>query len=562
MLPRRYALLAMLAAVGCRDTTAPGPLLPAIKIQSPVSGAVIGDTIVQLRGTAEAPGAVDWVEITYNYANQPSTSTILYRYDEHYRSDGTIDSQSRVPFEAQLRMYAGARQVTVRMEYRIRRDEPIGNPERSTSVTVPFRIWKRPVLRLDTELPDTLYARAFTLIAGSVGLDTSPKVDLVIDPGTTNELHVDAKYPGPYPTTGAVDGPYPRLFDLADALSNGPHRLVLRLSDEMGAADSIVRNFVTYVAPVTYTVAPLPGLGGNDSDARDVNTTGDAAGWALDAGGVSRPVLWKGGAVTALATSSTALSGQAYSLNDVGDIVGAVDDTVDTGHCKRAIRWTTSTWRYVDVGRSLCDKAAMRVNASGATLVVLPYSWYGDTTAWVVRDSAVAYFQNFDPSQWLNDRGLLSLNDRGEVAGAQRNDYGTPTPFSSGPAIARPTFRALDNVGHPAGALAGLNNASQAVGAYAGTLFFSPQPGSALVDLNPYLLARSTPVALTENGSVLAFDPTDHAAYIWRAGRTYRVAIDADWSLDSVSAMNDAGVIVGHATQLSTGRTGAVIMRP
>jgi hypothetical protein len=59
MLLRRYALLALLAAVSCRETTAPdGPTTPAIRIESPVSGVVIGDTIVQLRGVAEAPGGI------------------------------------------------------------------------------------------------------------------------------------------------------------------------------------------------------------------------------------------------------------------------------------------------------------------------------------------------------------------------------------------------------------------------------------------------------------------------------------------------------------------------
>lgn len=558
MLFRRYALVALLAAVSCRDTTAPGVSEPAIRIESPASGVVVGDTIVRLRGVAEAPGAVDWVEVTYDYANQSGTSMILYRYDEHYRPDGTIDSQSRFEFDVPLRMNAGARLVTIRMDYRTSRDEPIGNPERSISVTVPFRIWQKPVLKLWRGLPDTLYGRSLSLIVGSVGVDSLPSADLFIDPGTADERHVAAtnRFPGTYSSPDSTAGYFPWVFDLSDALPNGRHRLVLRLKDEMGAADSLVRSFVTYVAPLTYTVSSLTGLGGNDSDARDVNATGDAAGWALDAGGVSRAVLWKGNAVTALPTSSTALSGQSWSLNDVGDIVGAVDDTVGTGHCKRATRWTTSSWRYVDVAPSPCYKVAMRVNATGATLVVDElgaWSW-GDTTAWLVRDSGVTYFQNVVAPVWLNDRG--------EVAGAARGSDGVARPFSTGPSVAKPSFRPPSSLGHPFGELDGLNNAEQALGSYSGTLYFSPQPGAALVDLNPYLLSRSTLVRLTENGSVLAFDPTEHAAYIWRGGKTYRVAIDADWALDSVSAMNDAGVIVGHATQRSTGRTTAVILQP
>lgn len=521
-----------------------------------MSGVIVGDTIVQLRGMAEAPGAVDWVEVTYDDANQSVKSIILYRYDEHFKPDGTIDSPTRFPFDTQLRMAAGARQVTIRMQYRVSPDEPIGNESGSISVTVPFRIWKKPVLKLWAELTDTLYGRSLSLFIGSIGLDKTPSVEMFIDPGTPEERHVGATDRRQYAPSSSdpTSTDFPWVIDPTEAVTNGPHRLVLRLSDEMGAVDSLVRTFVTDVAPLAYTVSPLSGVGGTDSDALDLNTDGDVVGWALDAGGASSAVLWKDGAVTSLPKSSAAQSAQAYSLNDVGDIVGTVDDTVGTGHCRRAIRWTTSTWHYVDVAKSLCNKVAVRVNASNATLVVGGASWFGDTTAWLVRDSAVTYFQNLDPSVWLNDRG--------EVAGAQRNSYDTPYPFSSGPDIARPNFRPPLAVGHPAGGLVGLNDASQALGYFSGTLYFSPQPGSALVDLNPYLLGRSMPVRLTENGSVLAFDSTEHAAYIWRGGRTYRVAIDADWALDRVSAMNNAGVIVGHATQRSTGRTTAVIMRP
>src|SRR3954447_22629835 len=124
---RRLAFLALLAVVSCHDTpTEPAvPAEPAIHIDSPVSGETIGDTIVLLRGVAEAPGSVDWVEVGYDYQNQTGNSINFYRYDEHFNPDGSIQSTTRVPFEAQLHMRAGTKQVVVTMWYRTNRDDPI-----------------------------------------------------------------------------------------------------------------------------------------------------------------------------------------------------------------------------------------------------------------------------------------------------------------------------------------------------------------------------------------------------------------------------------------------------
>lgn len=74
-------------------------------------------------------------------------------------------------------------------------------------------------------------------------------------------------------------------------------------------------------------------------------------------------------------------------------------------------------------------------------------------------------------------------------------------------------------------------------------------------DLNAYLHAAA-PVRVTDDGTVLAFDARINTAFLRRAGRTTRVAVSTPgWTLRRVTSMNDAGVIVGFATETGTGRT-------
>ena len=80
--------------------------------------------------------------------------------------------------------------------------------------------------------------------------------------------------------------------------------------------------------------------------------------------------------------------------------------------------------------------------------------------------------------------------------------------------------------------------------------------------LNPFF-GHSTLVKILDDGTVLAFDARVGTALLWRAGRTMRIALTtAGWRLDRIASMNDAGVIVGHATELSSGRRTAVALIP
>jgi hypothetical protein len=86
------------------------------------------------------------------------------------------------------------------------------------------------------------------------------------------------------------------------------------------------------------------------------------------------------------------------------------------------------------------------------------------------------------------------------------------------------------------------------------------------VDLTLALGALRSPAGLAglnDRDEVLAFHPADSVAVLWRAGRPAVVrVVTPDWRLDSVSALNDAGQIAGHAVNVRTGAKAAVLLTP
>jgi hypothetical protein len=89
------------------------------------------------------------------------------------------------------------------------------------------------------------------------------------------------------------------------------------------------------------TVSVLPAPFGFSSYAFGLNRLGDVVGAIFpDAGGPSRPVLWRGGQLIRLGTASPDTSANARDINDAGLIVG---EAIDPGADNRAIAWSADT---------------------------------------------------------------------------------------------------------------------------------------------------------------------------------------------------------------------------
>jgi hypothetical protein len=561
-MPRRIVLGLLTAALllpgACRDpgTEPIGPVAPSLRVDAPIEAQIVDDTLLQVRGIAESPGHVARVSLKYRTSRE-TTSPFVTELPLYYYKPWSDTARSRVEFDTTVYVPAGSQDIVVDMDYRLPDAPTVPN---TMTRTVRVRVYRKPVLRIESGLADTLYQRSLSLIASMTAIDSAPKIELVIDEGTAAERRVSNRTAGttqiftPRPPRGDTTAWF---IDLRDTLSNGPHRLVFRVYDEMGVADSVVYPFVTWVASLPYTMSLLPGLGGASSDARDINASGVVAGWALDAGGTSRAVTWTSGAVTTLPTRSGAGPSKAFALNDLGAVVGSVQDTLDGVYCERATRWTSTGAQLVGVGPDFCGQLAWDIAANGAMLIrrIVPFIVSPNVNAWLVEAGTQTGLPGVLPHE---------VNDRSQVVGSIHFPGLRDEPYALGVTVKMPSVRPAN--GHISGTLVGLNHTSQALGTYGAlgiyTTFVSTVPGAAPVDLNPFL-AAATPVQVTNNGTVLSFDEPSKTVFLWRAGRTMRVSFPAGgWTLDGVAAMNDAGDIVGHATETSTGRTAAVWLRP
>lgn len=530
--------------------------IPRLMLESPVRGQTISDTLMVVKGVAEAPGGVGGVIVKYRTplpdgSLGPEQSILLYQVQ--YVS-GKFDWRDSVPFSTQIRLAPGALLLQVEMDYRLR-DSQL--QPRFLTDTLPIRVYRKPTLTIDAGVADTLYQRGLTLRATAHGIEQAPRIEVVVDAGTasarrisnfdtlTKTIEFDQRFDS---TSWRIDFP--------DTLSNGRHTLRVRLRDELGLVDSVSRSFVTYVADAPYALLALPGLSGSDADALGVNASGDVAGWARDATGFDHALLWRAGAATALPVSPTARTSRARSVNDAGDVVGVTNDTTSTGYCDRGVLWRGATWTYVGVGTNYCGQSAKVINAGGDLLILKPLS--RDTTGWIVRArGATTPLIGAYPDE---------MNAQGIVVGTQDRAGGIS---DLGPAVKYPTFRPLTSGGRLTfGEKYSINATGQIVGAYNTTLYFSATPDVEALDLNPYLgparyMSVAIPVHITDNGTILAFHEEIKTAFLWRNGKTSRVKLSTPgFTLDRVASMNDRGQIIGHAIETSTGLGRAVLLNP
>ena len=554
---------ASLLALSCAESptgvtvSAPGGRLT---IESPIADQVVGDGVVLFKGSAVADGYVESIRLSRHYVypdGRAGSDSSWYMYETQFvygpngqTASGYRDFKKNVQFSSSLRGEAGLLVIKFEMVYRL----VIGGEAHFLTDTIPLRIYRKPAIIAATTFPDTLYQRSLKLSATARGLATSPRTELSMDGGapvTTGALVAESHSADS--TTWS--------FDFPDTLANGRHTLKLRLLDEMGVADSVSRTFVTYVADAAYTVSPLPGRGGSDADALGLNASGDVAGWAKDAAGVDRAMLWQSGGSVILPMGPTARSSRAFSVNDADDVAGFISDTSGATFCDRAALWRGSGWSFVGVGSNYCGEKALAINTPGDLLLINQRARiYGkpDTLSWVIRASGtIQTFGAVSPNE---------MNAQGVIVGSQ--DYGGGvTDF--GPSVKYPTFRSLISGGRITGGHKNSINATgQIVGVYNNTLYFSSNPAVEAIDLNPYLgpaqfTSVAVPIHVTDNATILAFHDAINTAFLWRNGKTTRVRLTtAGYTLDRVKSMNDRGQIIGHAIEASTGIGRAVLLNP
>lgn len=156
----------------------------------------------------------------------------------------------------------------------------------------------------------------------------------------------------------------------------------------------------------------------------------------------------------------------------------------------------------------------LRINNRRQVLGLI-HSFYGPT---IYSTSADPVMRTFCPGS--------DLNDRGDVTALGCKGSGSTVRFDDGSYARIPD---LGRSGYWSSAATAINNRGEVAGSY------------------HFTYSGTQPVH----------------AFLWDGKQTFDVEYDSDeWRIDSVSDLNDAGVILAHATNTATGQKGAVLLHP
>jgi probable HAF family extracellular repeat protein len=396
------------------------------------------------------------------------------------------------------------------------------------TVTNPPRIaWTAP--RADTVI------NAPFIPIGVTAFGESVRIGLSLDGGAETTEGLQASSPeGAKTLTGSLEG-----------LSAGQHVVRARAYDPLTGAvlAEDTRRVTLQFQARRYSLTFLGTLGGPDSDALDLNESGDIVGSSATAAGETHAVLWRNGALT-----------------DIGTGLGTNSVAVSmSGSAKALINFT-----FPDVcgARALVWEAGATMNIRGCGIFTRDVSGNGTVVAFgpnfgaklLTRDTNYELGEkNTNFESRLNDAAWLVETSSAGTSIAQ-------APWAS-PSVRRVTSRELTSLsvsdrGDIAGSCGG--GAPSCLDA-----FFSDGSSSRL-ELETYRTA--TVAAINASRQVIANRFTlglSRWGFLWDGGQVYPIeATDAGWVVDHVAAMDERGRIVGHAVNSVTGQKGAVLLTP
>lgn len=406
-------------------------------------------------------------------------------------------------------------------------------------------------------VPDTIHTLGLYVDVRAVGLapDSSPAYSL------DGAKPVNPSAAAPYNYLRTSDSTF-TLF-VSQRLAPGPHML-----DVSAAGGHVARNFTVIRDSARYTLTALPTLGGATA-ASDLNQDGVVAGWAWGATGPSHAVTWTGTVLQRLPDSE---SSRAIGLNDRGAVVGVIQDARMTRPCLRAVIWEkggepkllraypgtqTPDTSFVCAGVGLrygscpygyCPSEAqfpVDVNNNG-TILVRGYLDIG---------GVVTNIQGGLPFSWsLNnrDQAIVSMGDALSIG---YNDFLTGINIS-----VKRDYLFSGRCARGYTSVSQVNDRSVAVGnvRFCDTRAFSVDSAGKATDLSS-ITGDLRAIALNNLGDVLL---AYNGNFILKGGRLLSIAVtEPGWTNVSVARINDAGVILGSATDAS-GITRAVLLNP
>lgn len=307
-----------------------------------------------------------------------------------------------------------------------------------------------------------------------------------------------------------------------------------------------------------YNVLDLGTLGGDYSQAAAVNASGQIVGFAyIMNDGELLAAFWSNSNSSAVSLGD--LGGDFSLANDInlsGQIVGKA---ADTNFNEFAAFWTNSSSAAINLGAiGGTSSSAEGINRSGKIV------GYADVVSNLAQH-AVLWTNTSTPPIDLGTLGgdtsaADSINDSNQMVGyaydMDDNQFAAFWPNSSTPAIN------LGALGGTYSVAAGINNSGQIVGS-ANTLgdtttraVIWTNTSSPPIDLGALAGSNSQALAINNFGQIVgsANSPSIGHAVLWTnissqiIDLNSLIATNTGWTLESASAINDSGEIVGYAT--------------
>jgi probable HAF family extracellular repeat protein len=326
-----------------------------------------------------------------------------------------------------------------------------------------------------------------------------------------------------------------------------------------------------------YTAIFLGALGGTDSRPWDLNDRGEVVGEAATASGAIHAFLWRDGRMADLGAPGR--TSRALGISSNGLVVGAFTadpagygteyrhwtsvPTMESGY--RPFLWSGGQVTELDPGAEEENVVASAVNAEG---VVVGYA--ETASGGIVVGSAVAWTKgprtDYGRLGGISSR-FVRINDAGEMLADRRASGPEYTSHSSlviaGERRTEQPFQATGLADD--GTVCGGGRVGSVEGR---TSYMRESTGEAEIVVGRHSSAYAADVngtgivvgSVTGNGTTIYAFLWDRKAVIPLADLV--LDLPAGWLLRNATGINERGEIIVTAWQGSTGRTGAVLLRP
>jgi probable HAF family extracellular repeat protein len=309
------------------------------------------------------------------------------------------------------------------------------------------------------------------------------------------------------------------------------------------------------IAIPSFTITDLGTLGGNESNARGINNSGQIVGYSKTNSNLGHAFLWDRGSMVDLGTLGGDTS-YATDINDFGQIAGTSFRQIGPIHTPHAFLWENGSMTDLGTLNGISESYSMAegINNYGQ-IVGSSQSVFGPTHAFLWENGSMTDLGTLGTNR--DSSSASDINNAGQVVGSSQDTSGFAHPFlwENG---AMTDLGSLEDNGDYATAI---NSSSKVVGssffgAYYQAFFWE---NGVMTDLGSDTFEAQS---ISDLGQIVGASRT--FAFLWENGSVFDlndlILSDSDWQLTRAEDINQFGQIVGSG--MINGEQHAFLLTP